>query len=173
MSEAASEMSKWIPVVGTLGGAALGFLASFVTAWFNQRKVEISGKEGRERLRLEEIYRALIDIQRDYQKILGQIIEKVHYEKPFDVKSDTDIPPITRLEMLVSLYFPELKDMHNNFVTAKNNFGEEYGQVIRGIFKAETSETKQLLCGKFLTLYKHIDDQLTSIQHRIQQLIKP
>ena len=73
----------------------------------------------------------------------------------------------------MSLYFPELKDVHNDFVTAKNNFGEEYGQVIKGNFKAETSETKQLLCGKFLTLYKHIDDQSTTIQHRIQQLIKP
>ena len=43
MSEAASEMSKWIPIVGTLGGAVVGFLASFVNAWFNQRKAEDLG----------------------------------------------------------------------------------------------------------------------------------
>jgi hypothetical protein len=173
MSEAASEMSKWIPVVGTLGGAILGFLASFVTSWFNQRKAEISGYESRERQRLEEIYRTLFDITRDYQIILGQVIEKIHYEKPFETKPDTNIPPIIKLEMLVDLYFPELKDVHNDFVAAKNKFGEEYAQVISRSFKAETSETKQRLCGKFATLYKHIDDRLTAIQHRIQQVIKP
>ena len=90
MSEAAQRCQSGSQVVGTLGGAVVGFLASFVNAWFNQRKAEISGKESRERQRLEEIYRALIDIQRDYQKILGQIIEKVHYEKPFDVKTDNN-----------------------------------------------------------------------------------
>lgn len=73
MSEPVSEMSKWIPVVGTLGGAIVGFLSSFVTTRFNQRKGEISAKESRERQRLEEIYRTLFDIRRDYIIMLQQI----------------------------------------------------------------------------------------------------
>jgi len=173
MSEAASEMSKWIPVVGTLGGAVVGFLASFVNAWFNQRKAEISGKESRERQRLEEIYRTLFDIRRDYQIILNHIIEKIHDEKPIETLPSTDMPPISKLEMLVDLYFPGLKDAHNDFVTAKNTFGQEYASVVIRSFKAETPETKQRLCGKVATLYEYIDDRLTAIQHRIQQIIKP
>ena len=74
-----TEFSKWIPVVGTLLGAAIGFIGGFFNSWFINRNKEKIDKESRERARLENLYETLIAIRMDYQAMLGQMIAKVHF----------------------------------------------------------------------------------------------
>ncbi|MEY8213343.1 MAG: hypothetical protein RPR97_02545 [Colwellia sp.] len=47
-------ISPWIPVVGTLGGAVLGFATSFCTVWWNSKKESDKSEGDRKRQHLEK-----------------------------------------------------------------------------------------------------------------------
>ena len=111
MTNEVESFSKWIPIVGTLGGATLGFSASLLTTWFNNRAINLRSKDDRNRNRLESIYELLIEIQLDYTSLTGKGTmyfvkgDKVIYGE----KEKEKISPRIKLEMMISLYFPEFR----------------------------------------------------------------
>jgi hypothetical protein len=161
----------WLPVIGTLLGAIVGFAASFLVAWFNQRKSEEIARGDRRRVRLEELYRTLIEIRKDYQATLSQAFSKVHSNTPMSTTSYTSIPPIINAEMLVNLYFPELITCFKHFEAVKNAFGSQLADAIIVNTSSLSLDKKQKLCGSFLDSFQKIDASITAFQVEISRTI--
>lgn len=171
MSDHLCSWLSWMPVLGTLLGATLGFAASFVVAWFNQRKSELTAKSDRRRTRLEELYRTLVEIRKDYQGTLHQIFAKVHDNTPIAASTHVGVPPIINVDMLVKLYFPELADCFNKFDVAKNVFGSQLADAIVVNTTSLLKKEKQVICSKFLNSYEKIDNSITYFQKEISRVI--
>jgi hypothetical protein len=86
MTTELSQFSKWIPVISTLCGASVGLLGVFGTAHFNQAHGRKIVKEDRERKKLEEVYVALVEIDRDYTTLFGLMISRVHGSSNLEFK---------------------------------------------------------------------------------------
>ena len=110
-----AEISNWIPVVGALLGAAIGFVGGLLNSWLTQRNRETTEKGNRERARLESLYETLVEIRIYYQGKLGDMISKVHYNKQNTVKDErSGIPPLVKLDMVMHMYFPSLAVAQKN-----------------------------------------------------------
>ena len=156
-----SEMSKWIPVVGTLLGAAIGFVGGLFNSWLTQTNRESTERENRERGRLENLYETLIEVRRDYQGLLSQMISKVHFNKELTLKERPGIPPLVKLDMVIHMYFPALTEVHRKFVAAKERFGEKWGENVVASFSGESLETKQRLCGEYTRLFAELNSEIS------------
>src|ERR1035437_2969318 len=110
-----AEISNWIPWVGALLGAVIGFVGGLLNSWLTQRNRETTEKGSRERARLESLYETLVEIRIYYQGKLGDMISKVHYNKQNTVKDErSGIPPLVRLDMVMHMYFPSLAFAQKN-----------------------------------------------------------
>jgi hypothetical protein len=173
MTEGVGVASSWIPVIGTLSGAIVGFLASFTTSWWNNKQLLIKSKEERKREKLEDAYKTLIAIDKDYKELLGQIINNIHHNKDIIVNSHTEIPPLIKFEMLVALYLPQLNVGWQKLIKSKDEFSEEYAKVIGENFQTKPLKLKQELTIKFLCLHGNIIQNITSLQKEVATIIKP
>lgn len=161
------------PVLGTLGGATLGFLASSLTTWFNNREIKFRGKDDRTRNRLESIYELLVKIQRDYISLMGKAIAYAHGGEKIVFDGNEEIPSLIKLEMMVSLYFPEFKEKMKLLEIAKNLFGKELASLMLGSTKNLPLVEKQELAGKFVVLQSKVDKSIIGFQKAIVSSIKP
>jgi hypothetical protein len=167
-----SEISSWIPVIGTLLGATVVFVGGLFTLQLtNENKVRAE-REYRERERLESMYEALIAIRIDYQGILGQMISKVHFNMPITPKEYSGISPLTKLDMAIHMYFQSLSEAHKQFVSAVESFGEKYAANISTSFASEPTETKQKICGEYAKLFKEVDSEISKLQKRLASMAK-
>jgi hypothetical protein len=164
--------TRWIPVVGTLGGATLGFLASFLTTWFNNREINCRSKDDRIRNRLESIYELLIEIERDYSSLMMKAILCVHSGEKITVDKNDGIPPLIKLEMMVSLYFPEFREEWESLESAKNLFGKELGNLIRISTENRQLSERQKLAGDFAALRQNIDNRIIDFKQTIVRTIQ-
>ncbi len=164
--------SAWLPVVGTLLGAAVGFAASFAVAWFNQQKSELASKGDRQRVRLEELYRTLVEIRKDYQSMLSQIFSKVHDNTAIVAPSYSNLPPIINAEMLVKLYFPLLIPFFVRFEEAKDAFGSKFADAIVSNTSSLPLKEKQKICGDVMASFQVIDTSITNFQSEISRIIQ-
>ena len=98
-------ITQWVPVIGTLGGALLGFFASFLTALFTKSRESKEQREERDRRRIERIYELLIVVSQQNGQHLGNVINRIHFARPIKPDERKGIPPLVELEMFVSLYF--------------------------------------------------------------------
>ncbi len=172
MTPEVSEISKWIPVIGTILGAIVGFLASFFIVFYNQRRVALVAKEDRMRQRLEDLYRTLIFVNNDYTEHIGQMINKVHHNVPITVQKPVDIPPLIKVEMLVNLYFPEFKAIYGEFENEKDEFGKLYADTIGSNYQSSSLENKQKICGAFVSRYKTLSNKIERLKESICKQMK-
>ena len=172
MIDKAESFAKWIPVVGTLGGATLGLSASFITTWFNNREINSRSKDDRNRHRLELIYELLIEIQNEYTSLMTKSILCVHYNEKIISEKNEKMPPLIKLEMMVSLYFPEFKEAWESLESAKNSFGEELADLISSPPKNLQLSEKQKRSAKFAVLERLIDKRVIEFQQAIVKSIK-
>ena len=163
--------SKWIPIVGTLGGATLGFSASLLTTWFNNRAAYLRGKDDRNRNRLESIYELLIEIQRDYVLLMGKALFYIHEGMAITVDKNEKIPALSKLEMMVSLYFPDFKKEWKSLESAKNSFGEKLANLISSNEKFQLPE-RQKLALDFVLLEQTINMRVAEFQEAIIRSIR-
>ena len=96
------------------------FSASLLTTWFNNRAAYLRGKDDRNRNRLESIYELLIEIRRDYVLLMGKALFYIHEGMAITVDKNEKIPALSKLEMMVSLYFPDFKKEWKSLESAKN-----------------------------------------------------
>lgn len=116
MPPEASEISKWIPVIGTLLGAILGFLGFFSIAVYNQNKAEKIAKKNRRREKLEELFIAsnkyfdylLLHFGRYHQVMTGKLTLKDVSDLEIKNGKETGYD-YHRIRMLIYMYFPEIK----------------------------------------------------------------
>ncbi len=172
MSNIATTVSPWIPVVGTLGGAVIGFATSFATSWWNAKKTETKESKNRKREILEDIYKTLIIIRSDYQGISGSCLNKTHHNIAVVPPKHEGIAPIIKAEMLIKLYGKELSDSWDQFTKLKDSFGETYAEAITTNYQSKPLKEKQELSSKILLKFKKMDDSIEVIHKKIVSVIE-
>lgn len=161
------DVLKWIPVIGTLSGAIIGFGAAFLTAWFNQRRAEQVARNNRRRDRLEEVYRTLVKIKIDSQDLSGKLLKHIHYDTQIEMEDVPDFPPIINLQMLVDLYFTELHLEYKNYVDAKNDLGKKFASLLSKKFNNSTLEVKQQHADEVLKLQRNVESRISLFQQKL------
>ena len=166
------ENLSWVPVIAALCGGSIGLLGALGSAWFNQRTSERLAKEDRQRKRLEEVYTTLFAIKSNYCELSAKISSKILEGIDIRENSFPEISPILKLEMLIDLYFPELKNVHDDFVNAKSTFGTEYAAIISTNYKDKSTGDKQIAVIRTYELLTIIYEKTTTIQSRVSKIIK-
>jgi hypothetical protein len=172
MSNLATTVSPWIPVVGTLGGAIIGFATSFATSWWNTQKTDTKEAKSRKRGILEDIYKILIIIRSDYQGISGSCLNKIHHDISVVPPKHEGIAPIIKAEMLIKLYGKELSNSWDQFTKLKDSFGESYAEVITTNYQSMPLKEKQELSAKVLLKLKKMDDSIEIMHKQIVSVIE-
>lgn len=165
-------ISQWLPVVGTLLGATIGFVGGLLNSWFTQRSKESTEKEGRERNRLEKLYETLIEIRMNYQGLLGDMINKVQFGTQGVVKAPSGIPPLIKLDMVIHMYFSSLNDAYKQFLAVKDRAGDAWGKNLMTSFANEPLQVKQRICSEYMTLFKELDDEISNLQQMLAAMSK-
>lgn len=165
-------ISPWIPVIGTLLGATIGFVGGLFNSWLTQKSKESTEKEGRERGRVEKLYETLLEIKMYYQGLLSEMISKVHFDTKNIAEKPSGIPPLVNLDMVIHLYFPSLTVAHKQFVAVKERFGEKYGENLTKSFANEKDEAKKTICSEYMALFKELDAEISNLQQELASMAK-
>ena len=126
MTNTVNSITQWIPIVGTLLGAGIGFAASFFTTKFNKDKDERLSRESRDRDRVEKIYQLLVTINAENGTRMAMALNSIHHAKPILQKDTENFPPLLELEMLINLYFPSMEIQRQSLITEIQSFGAKY-----------------------------------------------
>lgn len=165
-------VAQWVTIAGTLGGAALGFAASFFTALYNRRSESKEQKEGRDRNRLERTYELLIVLSQENGQKFIEAVNSVHYARR-PVPSETEgIPPLVELEMLTSLYFKDLNPLKDNIVRATHEFAKEYVEAMNTDYRNKDLKEKQKTAGKLWDLSEVVKTEIDQFKLAIADLVK-
>lgn len=124
------------------------------------------------RTRLEELFKTLIVIDRDYRGIVFQIDMELRGEKTYNIENIPDLPPLAKIEMIVNLYFHVLKVPYNEFVIEKESFGKLMIDPIRIGKSKATPEIQLVYFTKVVDNYKRIDVKIEHLKKCICELIK-
>ena len=163
---------QWVPVIGTLGGALLGFLASFLTAFFTKSRESKEQREERDRRRIERIYELLIIVSHQNGQHLGNAINWIHNARPISHDENKGIPPLVELEMLVSLYFSELENTRQRLMEAIQRFGMFYLQIQHKDFHRKDKVHQQKIADKFSTMNEDINNRIQDFKERLSEMAK-
>jgi hypothetical protein len=157
-------------VIGTLGGALLGFVAMFTTALFKQRSEHNKAEQDRTRARLERIYELLIIINQEMGTALAQALSAVKNSRPMEPRERRVGPaPLIELEMLISLYFSDLGNERKKLLEGVGAFEMKRYSILHADFRKEPSATKD----SFTKLFVHLNaDVRESIEDLKQSVVK-
>lgn len=168
----ASSINNWIPVIGTLSGAAIGLLASFLIAYFNKSSDERKAKSDRDRSRIEKIYELLISIKMERGKDFGRVLNWIHHTVPIANDEVSDIPPIVELDMLINLYFPDLKTEQEKLMGAIHKYGKSSLEARQTDYRKKTLAEKQSASGTLLNMQGSIENEIKSMQECLAKRVK-
>lgn len=168
-----TNISQWIPVLGTLGGALLGFFASFFTALFTKSREAKQQREERNRQRIERIYELLIVITRENRKMFVDVIKWVDWAKPIKLETYEGIPPLIELEMLVSLYFNELESQRQRLMSSVQEFGGRFINVQSEDFRPKDKTYKQQVAGEFFVMNRKVNNEIEAFKSMVSEIVKP
>ncbi|MCA0914696.1 hypothetical protein [Marinobacter nauticus] len=164
--------AQWVTIAGTLGGAALGFLASFFTTWYSRRSESREQREERDRKRLEKIYELLVVLSQENGQKFIEAVNCIHYARR-PVPSETEgIPPLVELEMLTSLYFKNLVPLKDNIVGATHEFTKEYVDALNTDYRSKELKEKQKVSGKLFNLSESVKKEIDQFKIAIAELVK-
>lgn len=168
-----TELSNWIPVIGTLLGAVTGLGGGLLISRQTNKYKIIFEKENRERIRIESLYETLTEIRKDYQGSLGNMISKVHYDSANASKNEhSGTPPLVKLDMLLHMYFPSLTEPHKQFIAAKEHFGNKMAENLTTSYSEKTLEEKQKVCGEYVKLFSALDNEISNLQQKLVNIVK-
>ena len=165
--------NELIPVIGTLGGAIIGFATSFVTSWWIAKKTESREFKNRTRQTLEETYKTLIIIRSEYQQNIGMCINKIHNNVSINPIQHTGTPPIIKAEMLIKLYGKDLRDLWGEFAKRKDDFGRMYANILTTNYQSKELKEKQKITEDILVGFEKMDHFLKKIENKIIEIIEP
>jgi hypothetical protein len=172
MAQEASAAIQWMPVISSLSGAVIALIATFGATLFNHTKVANSAKEQRQRERLETIYHSLILIGEQYLAQLNQIMSMIDGEPATKPDKTNGIPAILQLEMYVNLYFPQLKNEHNEFIKARNKFASLKIKALSGELRTMTPQARKIFLGNVIDASEFVDCKLNDIREKIYTIAK-
>lgn len=172
MSDIPPTVNQWIPIIGTLGGAVIGFATSFAVSLLNAKKTETKEAKNRKRETYEDIYKTLIIIRSDFHSTLGECLNKIHHDIKSESTKHDGIPPIIKAEMLIKLYGGSLNNSWDQFIVVRDSFGSLYADILLGDYKKNTLNENQELSGKVVTMFSKLDDAIDVIQKKIASVIE-
>lgn len=167
-----SSISNWIPIIGTLSGAVIGLLASFIIAFFNKSTDERKAKNDRDRSRIEKIYELLITLKMERGSDFGKILSWIHHAVPIANKEESGIPPIVELGMLINLYFPDLKEEQEKLISAIHKYGEASLEARHTDYRKKDLNEKQKISGILFTMQGKIEKEVNSLQAQLAKRVK-
>ncbi len=167
MANEVEYFTKWIPVVATLGGATLGFSASLLTTWFNNRAINLRSKDDRNRNRLELIYELLIEVQYDYFLLTKKVMSYSCSGKKISLDKIEKISSSRKLEMIIFLYFPEFKEELKSLENAQELFGREFVKILLISTGDHQLSELQNLTSKVIELNKMVNEKVVEFQQAI------
>ncbi|MBW3225139.1 hypothetical protein SAMN04487880_1450 [Marinobacter sp. es.042] len=164
--------AQWVTIAGTLGGATLGFAASFFTTWYSRRSESREQREERDRKRLEKIYELLVVLSQENGQKFMEAVNYIHYARR-PLPSETEgIPPLVELEMLTSLYFKNLVPLKNNIVGATHEFSKEYVDALNTDYRSKDLKEKQKVSGELFNLSESLKKEIDQFKVAIAELVK-
>ena len=166
--ESSSVVNQWIPVMGTLGGALLGFVAMFATAVFKQRSEHSKAEQDRTRARLERIYELLIVVNQEMGTSLAQALSAVNDSRPMEPRERRVGPaPLIELEMLINLYFSDLGSKRKKLLESVSAFEMKRYSILHTNFKKGSSETKDSLTKLFVHLNADVRESIEGLKRSV------
>ncbi|HIF9331807.1 TPA: hypothetical protein ACX6RM_004252 [Photobacterium damselae] len=165
-------LSELIPLISTLLGAGIAFCASYFNAKLIKDRESKLAQEARERERVERIYRLLVQINNELLNDMSQCISHIHYHQKFEQKVVSELPPLIELEMLVSLYFPELAGNHEKLLSAVHAFTKKIMDFRFKDYSSAPKNTKQHDCGELVVLSAKVKNCVKSMQFKLKDLVK-
>lgn len=172
MTAEVSEITQWIPVIGTLLGTGIGFAASFVNSRYSKSKDETLSRENRDRERVEKIYRLLVTVNSDRINEMSEAIKSIHNATSIKEKNFQDFPPLLELEMLIKLYFSTLDPDRLVLMKHITNFGVKYLEFRFKDYQNESLEKRQIDSGILFSLNSKIDSQVKLMQASLVRHVK-
>lgn len=164
MSTAVSTSNQWIPVLGVLLGASIGFLASFLSATYTKKKDAELACDERNRNRIERIFQLLIILRSQNMELLGSAISYIKHSQDFTTQKIEKFPPIFELEMLIDLYLPSLNTFKNDYVEQLRAFNAKCFELKRMSSTNENNTRELILLNqKTEILFREFKNQLTKL----------
>lgn len=159
-------MEGIIPVVATLLGGLLGFLASTITNRQNNQFQTESEKRLFKRQKKEELYYIVAKLKKEYRGYMGSCLLKVNNGAAFKIENDKDINLWEKLSMVINLYFPDLKDSVNRLLDIKDN---KVGKVIGESLTSQNLSKKQSqdLNAKILFSFQYIEKEFEKLHDEV------
>jgi hypothetical protein len=167
-----ADSNLWIPVIGTLGGALLGFAASSFTVWWNAAKADQKSLQDRNRNNLEELFRTFIILRTDGYSSVSKCLNKIYHNIAYVEKIYPDIPPNSKAEMLIKLYAPELKESWENYVKSKDDFAGICVKILLKQCDAILDQEKKEIEDQLLERQKAFNYSIYSIHLKISEVIE-
>lgn len=165
-------MSQWIPIVGTLLGAGIGFVASFFNTKFNKDKEEQLSRESKDRHRVEKIYQLLVAINSEKSSEVAGALSSIHNTRPIVKKDIQAFHPLLELEMLINLYFPGLEGQRQVLMESIQAFGTKYIDYGFKDYRKESLKIKQHDSGVLVKLHLGIDSEIKKMQKLLVEHVK-
>lgn len=172
MAAEVNSVTQWIPVIGTLLGAGIGFAASFINSKFNKAKEETLDRDNRNRERVEKIYRLLVTVNSERVTEMGEALNSIHNAIPIKEKTIQGFAPLIELEMLIKLYFPSLESQRLDLMKVVQEFSAKYFEFRFKDYRNESIEKRQKDSGVLVALSSKVDDQVKTMQKNLVEHVK-
>ncbi|ENA26414.1 hypothetical protein HMPREF1487_09667 [Pseudomonas sp. HPB0071] len=166
---------SWVPVIATLVGAGLGFLASFLTTYYNQNAARQTAKNQRDRERIEALYRlievAKIELSRDQKNAL-YASDGLYNEISYSPVKEGELSPFVEIEMLIDLYFPSLKEKHQQFDNSRSEFRVLCLRLMDEPMQSKIRTTQELELRELHYHFEKVCDDLYCLKAILPELIE-
>lgn len=167
------EINLWIPVIGTLCGAMVGFATSFITSWWNVKQNISKAIKDRNRSNYEEIYNTLIAFQDHAHGLLQHLYNQVNIHSDSEYEEYKEPPSRNRMELLVKLYAKELVEPFNNFNKKYIECAPVMAEVVVATFKNLSKTEKVELSDKIIIKLGEFLKEIENFQRIIENEIEP
>lgn len=166
---------SWVPVIATLVGAGLGFLASFLTTYYSQKSVRQAAKEQRDRERIEALYRLIEVAKKELSHDQANAIyasNGLYNEISHSFVKEGELSPFIEIEMLVDLYFPSLKEKHRHFDNSRSAFRSLCLRLIEEPMQIKSQVDREAELRELSYHSEKMSDDLQKLQAVLPELIE-
>lgn len=163
--------SQWVPIVGTLGGAMIGFFSNYLINLMNAKRNEKLEKENKKKEGLKDLYETLILVCLDYSSISSKCIEKIDSNVKFEFDKKDKIAPLVKAEMLVNIYGKEVMELWDELKKETEKFGNILLEVIEKNYNEAGEDVKKDVRGRVIQAMISIRKKVEKIHSEIVRIV--
>lgn len=165
-------LSNFIPVISTILGAFIAFLASFLSVKLNKDKEAKHSLESRDRSRIERVYKLLVILNNNASQDMSKCIKYIHYGIEYLDRDIEELPPLIELEMLVKLYMPKSDSIYADLVNRIQDFYVKLMEYRFKKYNGEPKKIKQADCGVLVALHSEINKKVKEFKAELTLAVK-